>query len=109
MQNKDTVAFNLAQSHRDADPAITRVVRLLSDSETQTMEPIKLLEVNPDTSPSGVLPIAFGPDSDSGVPFPAIVIEVTESEFEQIEDGQLSLPDGWRIGQTIYPTQQEHR
>ncbi len=109
MKNKDIVAIDLAQAHRDADPAITRVVRLLSDSEAQTMEPIKLLEVNPETSPSGVLPIAFAPDLETGIPFPAIIIEVTESEFELIEDGQLSLPDGWRIGQTIYPTQQELR
>ncbi len=109
MKNKDIVAIDLAQAHRDADPAITRVVRLLSDSEAQTMEPIKLLEVNPETSPSGVLPIAFAPDLETGIPFPAIIIEVTESEFELIEDGQLSLPDGWRRGQTIDPTQQELR
>ena len=39
-----------------------RVVRLLSDQEDDPHEPVKLLEVNPATSTSGVLPIAFAAD-----------------------------------------------
>jgi hypothetical protein len=31
------------------------------------------------------------------------VIEVTEAEFENIRTGRLPLPDGWRLGDTLYP------
>jgi hypothetical protein len=39
------------------------------------------------------VPIAFAPDPPR-IPFPSVVIEVTEAEFESIRVGKLSLPDG---------------
>jgi hypothetical protein len=71
--DKDEVAQRLADAHHDADPAILRVVRLVSPHEAMRLEPVKLLEVNPATSPSGVLPIAFAPDPPD-VPFPSILV-----------------------------------
>ena len=62
MPEKDEVALLLAAAHREAEPGIVRIVRLLSAREAEAREPVKLLEVNPATSPSGVLPIAFAPD-----------------------------------------------
>jgi hypothetical protein len=49
------------------------------------------------------VPIAFAPDPPR-IPFPLVVIEVTEAEFESIRVGKLSLPDGWRLGDTLYPS-----
>jgi hypothetical protein len=33
-----------------------------------------------------------------------VVIEVTETEFESVRAGGLLLPDGWRLGDTLYPS-----
>ena len=102
MPGKDEIASLLATAHRDIDPSIVRVVRIASPEEDDPNEPVKLLEVNPNTSPSGIVPIVFGADSPT-VPFPSIVVEVTEEEFHQIESENLSLPHGWRLTETIYP------
>ena len=99
--DKGEIAKLLAQAHREYEPAITRIIRVVDDREHVSDEPVKLLEVNPDTSPSGIVPIAFGPDPPR-IPFPSVVIEVTEAEFESIREGRMGLPDGWRLGDTLY-------
>jgi hypothetical protein len=100
MAEKDEVAQRLADAHRDAEPWIVRIVRLMSRNEAEGREPVKLLEVNPATSPSGVLPIAFAPDPP-GVPFPSVVVEVTPDEYKKIALGQLPLPNDWTLGTTL--------
>jgi len=102
-RDKGAVAKELADSHRKYEPAISRIVRLISNSreESAPHEPVKLLEVNPETSPSGIVPIAFGPDPPR-IPYPSVVIEVTEAEFESIRAGILPLPEDWRLGDTLY-------
>lgn len=103
MPEKSEIARLLADAHREVEPAISRIIRLLSDRENESREPVKLLEVNPATSPSGILPIAFTADPPR-VPYPSVVVEVTEAEFEQINAGALRLPDGWRLGDVLYPS-----
>ncbi|MCX7018556.1 MAG: hypothetical protein NTY46_06110 [Candidatus Sumerlaeota bacterium] len=99
---KEKVALALASAHQSMEPTINRIIRLISDHEDEVHEPVKLLEVNPATSPSGIFPIAFTADPP-GVPYPSIVVEVTEDEFEQITSGKLTLPAGWRLGETLLP------
>jgi len=101
--DKGSVAKVLADAHRRSEPAISRIVRVVAEEEPASHEPVKLLEVNPETSPSGIIPIAFGHDPPR-IPFPSVVIEVTEAEFESILAGKLPLPDGWRLGDTLYPS-----
>jgi hypothetical protein len=101
MPNKAETAKILADAHRRIEPTISRIIRLIAEQEQET-EPIKLLEVNPETSPAGVLPIVFGA-APPQVPFPSVIVEVTEEEFEDIRAGRLSLPQGWRLGDELYP------
>lgn len=101
MPDKEQVARLLADAHREAEPGIVRIVRLVSRQEGEPREPVKLLEVNPATSPSGVMPIAFAPDPPS-VPFPSVVVEVTPDEYARIAGGQLPLPNNWSLGTTLY-------
>ncbi len=102
MPEKNEIAKLLAEAHRAMEPAINRIVRLVADREDEVRESVKLLEVNPATSPSGIFPIAFTADPPR-VPYPSVVVEVTEAEFEQITTGTLPLPSGWRLGDTLYP------
>jgi hypothetical protein len=98
---KSQVAKMLAEAHRKVEPGINRIFRVISDREQEADEPVKLLEVNPDTSPSGIFPIAFNADPPT-IPFPSVVIEVTEVELEKICAGSLLLPDGWRLDELIW-------
>jgi hypothetical protein len=100
--DKSEIARTLAAAHRNFEPSISRIIHVVADREFDTAEPVKLLEVNPDTSESGILPIMFGADPPQ-IPFPSVVIEVTEGEYEAIRAGSLHLPDGWSLGDTLYP------
>ena len=99
--DKNTVARSLAEAHRMDFPTIRRIVRVIGADESSVHEPVKLLEVNPETSPSGIVPIVFGPLPPK-YPYPSVVIEVTEEEYQRICSGDLELPDGWKPGETLY-------
>jgi hypothetical protein len=101
MHDKDQMAKVLAEAHRMMEPSISCIVRILAEREDDDREPVKLLEVNPETPASGILPIAFIADPPR-VPYPSVVVEVTEAEFEQINAGTLRLPVGWRLGNLLY-------
>ncbi len=66
MPEKNEIAKLLAEAHRAMEPAINRIVRLVADREDEVRESVKLLEVNPATSPSGIFPIAFTADPPRG-------------------------------------------
>jgi hypothetical protein len=100
MLSKEEIARQLAAAHVEADPAIVRVIRLVSPLESESREPVKLLEVNPETPKVGVMPIAFGA-SPPEFPFPSVVVEVTPEEYASIMQGALELPSEWTLGETI--------
>jgi hypothetical protein len=102
MNDKDRTAYEIAKAHQEMEPSISLIIRLVAEREDDEREPLKLLEVNPATSPSGILPIAFGA-SPPEVPYPSVIVEVTEAEYEAIQAGTLRLPAGWQLGNTLVP------
>ena len=102
MANKSEIAKTIAKVHRNFEPSISRIIHLVEEQESDAAEPVKLLEVNPETFASGIWPIHFGADPPQ-IPFSSVVIEVTEREFEEIRTGKLPLPYGWKLGETLYP------
>ena len=100
MNDKTAIAQALADAHRGIEPSIVRIRRITSPDESDPSEPVKLLEVNPDTSPSGIVPIYFGPSSK--VPAPSVLVEITPKEYDDIERGDLKLPPGWKLDVTLF-------
>ena len=101
MASKDEAARTLASRHFEIEEGMTRIFRLraAAGAEDRQDEPIKLLEVNAATVPSGIMPLHFGPAPASGVPYLSVIVEVTPDEFKRIESAELSLPNDWRIGE----------
>lgn len=102
-RSKDGVARRLADAHYSVEPGIVHIVRVLAapEREADAREPIKLLEVNRDTTADGIRPVYFGPHAASGIFFPSVVIEVTPEEFEGIRGDPSALPNDWRIGDDL--------
>jgi hypothetical protein len=105
MNVKEDTAKKLADAHRRIEPSILRIMRIVTSGEESPAEPVNLLEVNRDTTPSGIVSITFGPVE--GVPFPSVVVEVTPDEYEKLTRNQLSLPAGWKLGETLYEVAEE--
>jgi hypothetical protein len=99
--DKEALARLLAEAHRQEQATITQIFRLRGPREGEDSEPIKLLEVNPATSPSGIWPIAFTPDPPE-IPVGSVVVEVTPGEYEDIRAHRLALPNGWTVGEALY-------
>jgi hypothetical protein len=102
-RSKDSTAIRLAQSHYAIERGIVRILRLLSDPvlEENPKEPIKLLEVNEDTTADGIRPVFFGPHANSEIYYPSVIIEVTPDEFDDIQQNPSTLPNGWRLGEEL--------
>lgn len=100
---KAEVARVLATKHFQVEGGLQRVFRLSGSAEVEARpaEPIKLLEVNANTVPSGVLPVSFGPAPASGIPYPSVIVEVSPEEFARIESHELTLPKGWLLGEEM--------
>ena len=101
MPDKDTEARTLALKHYQIETGMTEIFRISgsADAERNPNEPIKLLEVNQNTISAGIMPIQFGPSPASGFHFPSIILEITPEEYGQIERKELTLPNGWTIGE----------
>jgi len=97
--SKDETAKRLADAHFEIEPSVTRVIRYTSDCEASADEPIKLVEINDDTVPAGILPVFFGPSG--AYPYPSAIIEVTSDEYQRIQQEELVLPDGWESPITL--------
>lgn len=98
-RSKEAVAQRLAEAHYVIEPGIELIVRLVTSPEREAdpSEPIKLLEVNHDTTADGIRPVFFGPHAASGIFYPSVIVEVTPEEFDQIRRDPASLPNGWRL------------
>ncbi len=103
MPTKDEEAMTLAQKHYQIEAGLTQFFRITGSAEVELrpLEPIKLLEVNEDTVPLGIMPIQFGPSPASGLYYPSIILEVTPDEFQRIQNQELKLPNGWKVGDLI--------
>lgn len=93
------VARQLAEIHYQLEDGLTQIFRVtrMAGAEVVDAEPIKLLEVNENTVPSGVMPLHFGAAPASGISYPYIIVEVTPDEFRKIQSRELLLPEGWEI------------
>jgi hypothetical protein len=88
-------AAALACAHYAVEPGLRAVYRLEGPDSTDSR--IKLLEVNEQTVPSGIVPVGFAAHPASGLHYPSVVIEITPQEYEALEQGRLTLPHGWEV------------
>ncbi len=96
---KNAAARALAAKHFELENGIIHIFRVQSEAESAgaKSEPIKLLEVNENTVPTGIMPLHFGPTE--AFQYSSVIIEITPIEFERIKSDKLKLPMGWAIGE----------
>src|SRR5215210_892872 len=96
LRSKDAVARRLIDWHFAVEPELREVYRIVMDDEGSQEEPIRLLEVNAATVPTGsVEPFVFSPTSE--IPFLTVIAEVTPEEFEMLRSKPEALPRGWDL------------
>lgn len=103
MLTREEAAQELIDWHYTIDPRMTQAIRLLSANEDDPREPLKFLEVSPDTIASGnVMTFTFGPAGD--IPYNMRIATITPEEMEQVRRGEMSMPEGWSLENSVeYP------
>jgi hypothetical protein len=103
MADKRAVARKLADAHYAYEPGNTKIFAIVARPECESLatEPIKLLEVNKLTIPSGIMPLGFDRDPTEGIPIPSVIVEVTPEELEKIKRSELRLPHDWTLGDLL--------
>ncbi len=92
---KERAARVLAEAHFGIEDGLERVFIIRAGID-DPREPIKLLEVNANTVPTGSIePIPFSPSKD--IPFVTEIAEISPDEFLRLERGEFVLPHGWTL------------
>lgn len=88
----ERTARRLAAAHRASDPD-TRFIFLDPDAAERE---IRLLEVSASAATTRELyPFAFEERRDLGIDFPSVVLLLSLTEWDEVNLGQLALPQGW--------------
>ncbi len=91
---RDQQARWYANRHFDFDDGVTRIFYLPTNAPESE---IRFLEVNqliPETPPE---PIDFGIDRYGTNPHTLVVFDVTPSQWDAIQKGEIALPSGWSL------------
>jgi len=95
--NRDSWARWYAKRHLETDPGIELIQYLPNKAGERE---IRLVEVNKligERTNDVLEPIDFGIDRGMETEHRLFVLDVTPSQWKQIKDGTLSLPDGWSL------------
>lgn len=91
--DRDSLAHWYAQRHFSTDPGVESIYYLPTDAAPRE---IRFLEVNGMISETTPLePIDFGVDIGSAEAHTLYVLDVTPTQWEAIQRGELELPAGW--------------
>jgi hypothetical protein len=94
--SKDSVAELLIDWHFRVEPGMEQILRIVSQTEDEPDEPIKLLEVSRDTFNTGrVDTLTFAASGD--ITYPSRVAIVTPEEYVAIRNGSIPMPKDWDI------------
>ncbi len=96
MASKDEAARRLVEWHFEVEPDLQEAYRIIADDEDASSEPIKLIEVNAATVPTGSIEL-FGFAPTDEIPFPTLIAEVTPEEFRRFRSQPETWPEGWNL------------
>jgi len=96
-QEIEDIVRRMAHEHFEIEEFLDRIIWLKSGGDE---EEIHLIEVNRDTIPSGsVMP--FYIRESNKFPLAARLADVTPDEWEKIQAGEIPLPRGWSLKNTV--------
>ena len=96
MITKEQAVHELIDWHFQSDPDIVEVYRFITSNEKEEREPIKLLEVTPETLRTGRVD-TFSFRGTEEIPYAIVIAIIAPEEMEQIRLGQMLLPRGWDL------------
>lgn len=97
-RSKDEVAAEVIARHFKLFPEYVEIYRIRVDGEEDAGEPIKLLEVDPESSETGRVD-SFHCPLEGDMEYAMVIAYVTPNELHQVQCGALELPEGWTMAE----------
>ena len=93
-QNHNIVdaAEDLIQEHFELEPNLEKVIWINPDKTTE----MRLLEINPETPPTGSV-LSFYFPGDDEFPYAMKIAEITPEEWQKILRHEIPLPNTWTL------------
>ena len=95
--NRDPLASYYANQHLKTDAAVKRVLYLPKNSPEREIRFIEVNELISERGTRQLVPIDFGIDMGQSSFHSLLVVDVTPEEWDAIEQGRLSIPNGWSL------------
>ncbi len=90
--NLESVVEKLIQEHFELDESLEKVIWIKSGKTPA----IRLLEINPETPPTGEVLSFYFPPSDE-IPYALYLAEIKPEEWPRVLQNEIPLPEGWSL------------
>ncbi len=91
-RNLENIVEALVQEHFELDESLEKVVWIKSGKTPA----IRLLEINPETPPTGEVLSFYFPPSDE-IPCALYLAEIKPEEWLKVLQNEIPLPEGWSL------------
>jgi hypothetical protein len=90
-----------ASQHLKTDPGIRSVYYLPNNSPDREIRFVEINELVADRSDDTLEPIDFGVDTGMDSEHRLLVLDVTPTQWDRINDSSLALPPDWTLDQAV--------
>ncbi|MCI0694508.1 hypothetical protein L0337_21175 [candidate division KSB1 bacterium] len=91
-RNLESVVEKLINEHFELDESLEKVIWIKSGKTPA----IRLLEINPETPPTGEVLSFYFPPSDE-IPYALYMAEIKPEEWVKVLQNEIPLPEGWSL------------
>jgi hypothetical protein len=91
-RNLENIVETLVNEHFELDESLEKVIWIKSGKTPG----IRLLEINPETPPTGQVLSFYFPPSDE-IPYALYLAEIKPEEWLKVLQNEMPLPEGWSL------------
>lgn len=101
--DRDSWARTYADRHLQTDTGIRKVIYLPNGAPDREIRLIEVNELLAVREKDPLEPIDFGVDRDSPNEHTVKILDVTPTQWDQVQNQEIPLPSGWSLdGQCVY-------
>ncbi|WP_337176906.1 hypothetical protein [Paludisphaera sp.] len=97
--DRDRMARRYVSLNRDLDPGIRKILYLPKDAPDREIRILVVNDLLAEMNDALLQPVVFGFNLESEEEHRLLMLDVTPSQWEAINRGEIPLPEGWTLEQ----------
>ena len=99
--DRDRMARWYAHEHLKTDPGVRAIYYLPTNAPEREIRFVEVNNLIADRTGNALEPIDFGVDTGSDSEHKLLILDVTPSQWERIQQSSLSLPQDWSLNGSV--------